>query len=134
VYRKTRATNLEVQETRHVLQLLRPFLTALDRWNGCVPKHIAMLASRHTSCLQKAKALAALKAVLAELGEAEIAFVEATVTAATHSRVEDIRLSMQQVRARIAPVVALFEVDGPEAPALAPRALPPATAEVGQLA
>jgi len=124
MYTRTRATNLEVGETRRVLQLIRPFLAALGQWNSCVPTHLAVLASRHTSHLEKAQALARLKALLAELSDAEIAFAAATRSGSTHSRVEDMRLSMQRLRARISPVVELFGLepdgDGP----IATRALP----------
>lgn len=124
MFSKTRATNLEVKETRRVLHLIRPFLTALGRWNSCVPTHLAVLASRHTSGAEKGQALASLQAVLNELCEIEIAFAEATKSGSTHSRVEDVRLSMQRLRARISPVVELFGFEDRGKDAAAQRTLP----------
>jgi hypothetical protein len=131
MYPKRRATNPEVQQKRHALQLLRPFLSELDRWNTGVPKYLAVLASGYTSVLSKAEAFASLKDVLDELDQAELSFAELTQSIGGHSRVEDVRLSMQRLRGRIAPVVALL---GPgEAPAV-PFPLPQPETEAASAA
>jgi hypothetical protein len=131
MYPKRRATNLEVQQTRRALQLLRPFLPKLDRWNTGVPKYLAVLASGHSSVLGKAEAFASLGDVLDELDQAELSFAELTESISGHSRVDDVRLSMQRLRGRIAPVVALL---GSPAPSGVPLALARPSAEAAAAA
>jgi len=105
MYPKARASNLEVEETRRVLQLIRPFLPALARWNERLPRQLATLASPRASGPARRCAFVEIEAMLGEIRAAQAAFVEATASARTHSRVEDVTFSMSRVEARLQAVV-----------------------------
>jgi hypothetical protein len=105
---RQRSTNLEVEEMRRVLILVRPFVPALSRWNAVAPRYMAILASPHSSGFEKARALDSLGEMLHQIRETQAAFADATATASTHSRVEDLRHSMLRLEARLAAVVTGF--------------------------
>jgi hypothetical protein len=120
---KTRATNSEVEETRRVLKLIRPFLPALARWNEQLPRYAAILASPRAADTARRCALAEIEAMLGEIREVEAAFFEATASARSHSRVEDVTYSMSRIEARLVAVVAAAGRHAAE-PAPIQRALP----------
>lgn len=95
-----RAQNAEVRERRRVQQLIRPFLSHLGRWNETLPHLLAMLGASRSSA-DRRKAAAALRDMLEEIRTARAALAAATATAARHDRVEDVRLSLHRLEARL---------------------------------
>ena len=105
--------NREAQLRRRIVQIIRPFMTPLSEWNHAVPLYLAVLTSHHSSGLDKITAYAALRAMVDEIREARAKFVAAVQSAPAHDRIDDMRISMEQLEKRLCEVVNQYGFENP---------------------
>jgi hypothetical protein len=110
---KQRQTNPEVALRRHITKGIRPFLAPLAEWNRTAPRHLAVIASPYSSAPDRAKACAAVLAILRQLQEAKSAFRAVAEILPAHDRVDDLQASMNRLYSRLFQAVTEYASEAP---------------------